>query len=261
MLVAACRMLASELPPQEQLIADPLAHLFVDERAIEAARADPDLQLGIRMRTRYIDDAIKTFVAAHTDAQVLLLGAGLDARAYRLTVDAPFFEVDFPDTLSYKAAAAQRAGLAEPPRRVAVPVDMASEAVASPLLAAGFDSRRPSVVVWEGVINYLRNEEAEAVVQQLSDLLSPGSWLVADYVEISWFRGSFENSTKTISSNLSDGGEPLRSGLKDVKATLDSAGFEVLDDEVVELLPPRYGLALRPRKYPARIFTAVRTSG
>ena len=39
-LVAACRMLAAELPEHERLIDDPFAHLVVDDRAVAAARAD-----------------------------------------------------------------------------------------------------------------------------------------------------------------------------------------------------------------------------
>ena len=258
MLVAACRMIDTELPESERLISDPMARLFVDERAIAAAQADVHLQQVIRLRTRYIDDAVLGFVAAHPNAQILLLGAGLDCRTYRLALAAPTYEVDFPDTLKYKGEAAVKAGLAEPANRIAVPVDMASVAVLAPLEASGFDRSRPTLVVWEGVVNYLTNDEAEAVVQQLGDLLTPGSVLVCDYVENAWFKDNFKASTKTISTNLRDGGEPLKSGLHDVKATLAGAGFEMVDDEAVELLAPRYGRPAKPRFYPARVFTAVK---
>jgi len=258
MLVAACRMLDSERPESERLISDPLARLFVDERAIAAAEADVHLQQVIPLRTRYIDDAVHQFVAAHPRAQILLLGAGLDCRAYRLTLSAPIYEVDFPDTLHYKAQAAAKAGLPEPENRIPVPVDMAHVAVPAPLEAAGFDRSRPTLVVWEGVVNYLTNDQAEAVVQQLGDLLAVGSMLVCDYVENSWFNENFQTSTETLKANLRTGGEPLKSGLHDVKATLSANGFDMIDDEAVELLPPRYGRPTKPRFYPARIFTAVK---
>ncbi|MCU1343936.1 MAG: Methyl transferase, putative, family protein [Acidimicrobiia bacterium] len=246
------------MPSDMQLFSDPLADLFIDERAIAAARADVGLQQSIRLRTRYIDEAVLAFAVAYPGAQVLLLGAGLDARAYRLVIDASFFEVDFPATLEYKAAKAAAAGLVSPPHRKVVPVDLANETIEQPLVAAGFDRNCPTIVVWEGVINYLTNAECEAVVAELAALVVAGSQLVADYVEISSFAGEFKARTRSISSDLGEGGEPLRSGLHDVKGTLGAAGFDVIDDEAVELLPPRYGEPLKPRKYPARIFTAVR---
>jgi methyltransferase (TIGR00027 family) len=258
-LVAACRMLAAEQPEEERIIDDPFAHLVVDDAAVAAARADEPLQNNIRLRTRYIDDAVVRFAAAHAGErpQVLLLGAGLDARAYRLPVAADFFEVDFPATLERKAEVLADATPLAP--RTAVPVDLATTSFVEPLEAAGFDPNRPTIVVWEGVINYLSADAAEDVVEQVARVLAPGGQLVADYAEMAWFKGSnFERSTSAISKRLSDGGEPLRAGIRDVRATLDRVDLDLVDDEAVEDLRPRYGLAPRERVYPARIFTAVR---
>lgn len=257
-------MLAAELPEGERLIDDPFARLVVDEAAIAAARADEPLQNVIRLRTRYIDDAVAAFVTAHAGEhpQVLLLGAGLDARPYRmqLTTVAPettFFEVDFPATLDLKAEVL--AGFTPLVARTTVPVDLAERSFVEPLLEAGFHPSRPTIVVWEGVINYLDATTAESVVEQIASVLAPGGQLVADYVEMAWFKGTdFERSTETISANLAEGGEPLRAGLRDMYGTLDRHGFEVLDDEAVELLRPRYGLEPRTRHYPARMITAHR---
>ena len=260
-LVAACRMLAAELPEPERLIDDPYAHLVVDDVALAAARADEPLQNVIRLRTRYIDDAIRAFVACQIPPrpQVLLLGAGFDARAFRMDVDADFFEVDFPATLALKAEALS--GVEPKVRRVAVPVDLAAAGFVDPLIGAGFDQERSTIVVCEGVINYLDAATAESVVEQVARLLSPGGQLVADYVEMTWFKGGdFERPTGAISKRLRDGGEPLRDGLPDIHGTLDRHGFDVIDDEALELLPPRYGLEPRERHYPARMVTTVRRS-
>jgi methyltransferase (TIGR00027 family) len=258
-LVAACRMLAAEQSPDERLIDDPFARLVVDDAAIAAARADPPLQNVIRLRTRYVDDAVKAFVLAHAgDApQVLLLGAGLDARAFRMHVEASFFEVDFPATLQLKEQAL--AGAQPTSRRTLVPVDLAASSFVEPLVAAGYDPTRPTIVVWEGVVNYLDAATAESVVEQIERVVAAGSQLVADYVEMAWFKGaSFERSTAAIAERLRAGGEPLRAGLPDVHGTLDRHGFDVIDDEATEELRPRYGLAPAARYYPARLFTAVR---
>ncbi len=174
-LVAACRMLAAELPEHERLIDDPFARLVVDDESIAAARADLALQLVIRLRTRYIDDAVAAFAAARTgqQPQVLLLGAGLDARPFRMDVDAAFYEVDFPATLELKSELL--AGYTPYSTRTAVPVDLAGERFVAPLIASGFDPRRPTIVVWEGVINYLGADTAEAVVAQIAEGSHPAA--------------------------------------------------------------------------------------
>ncbi len=256
-------MLADELPAAERLIADPYARLLVDDAAIAAARADPALQNVIRLRTRYIDDAVAVFVAmsatgnVESRPQVLVLGAGLDARAYRMPVTATFFEVDFPATLALKADLL--AGNEPVSPRIEVPVDLAVDSYVGPLVDAGYDPARPTIVVWEGVINYLDGAAAERVVEQISGSVSPGSRLVADYAEMSWFAGStFERATAVIASRLRDDGEPLRSGIRDMHGTLDRTGFDVIDDVATEDLRPRYGLDPCDRHYPARMVTAQR---
>ena len=165
-LVAACRMLAAELPEDERLINDPFAHLVVDNRAIAAAREDEHLQNVIRLRTRYIDDTVTSFIAAHAGHRphVLLLGAGMDARAYRMDVDtlspdAAFFEIDFPATLELKGELL--AGHTPAVQRTVVPVDLAEREFVEPLIGAGYDTDRPAIVVWEGVIHYLGRSDRQ----------------------------------------------------------------------------------------------------
>jgi methyltransferase (TIGR00027 family) len=258
-LVAACRMLAAELPDSEALVNDPYAHLVADEASVAAARVDEPLQNTIRLRSKYIDDAVIAFAGTHRTerGQMLLLGAGLDARAFRLALDINVYEIDFPETLTLKAELFGDIAPLSP--RAVVPVDMAEQSFVGPLVNAGFDVDQPTIVVWEGVINYLTNAEAESVVEQIGTILAPGGQLVADYVELSWFKKQgFDGATKKISAQLSNGGEPLKAGLRDAAGTLDRFGFDVIDDEAVEDLRPRYGLDARKRFYPARIFTASR---
>ena len=252
-------MLAAEQPVAERLIDDPFARLVVDDDAIAAARADEALQHVIRLRTRYIDDAITTFVTADPDRhrQVVLLGAGLDARAYRMTVPATFFELDFPATLARKGEVLAAHSPSAP--RTMVPVDLAAESFVPPLIDAGFDPARPAIVVWEGVSMYLSAAAAEAVVAQVGSVVVVGSQLVADYVEMAWFKDSgFERNTASIARQLDDGGERLKAGVSDMRSTLDANGFDVLDDVATEDLRPRYGLDPRERFYPARMVTATR---
>jgi methyltransferase (TIGR00027 family) len=250
-------MLASELPGDEALMRDPFAYLVADGAATAAARADASLQRSIRLRTRYIDDAVLAFASLHPRPQIVLLGAGYDARAYRLDISATVYEIDFPATLAHKAAL--MAHIAPINTRIAVPVDLASASFVEPLHAAGFDPILPVIVVWEGVSFYLSTRAATSVVVEVGAISAPGSVFVADYAEVARAgTQGFGNATDAMAAQLGDGGEPLRSGLSDMRSTLDAAGFEVVDDELIELLSPRYGQPIGIRQYHSRIVTARR---
>jgi methyltransferase (TIGR00027 family) len=259
-LVAACRALAAELPESERLITDPFAEYFVDAKAMDAARANEPLQRVIRLRTRVIDDALLAFAEHHLRPQILLLGAGVDARALRLEVAARFFEVDLPATLAHKESALDRLiGVmpsltpSQKQSRIVVPVDLGCQPPRAPLVDAGFDADAPAFVVWEGVINYLENGSASATVRDLGELLVSGSQVIADYVENTAYDAGARAKTKAVAGELRSGGEPLRSGLLDFRGTFAEAGFRVIADTAIEDLAARYGLRERPAIYPSRI--------
>lgn len=70
---------------EKELFSDPYAHLFAEAgaHAEEGTRrylALPFFREGIRLRTRFIDD----FVRANLGNEVVILGAGFDARAMRM---------------------------------------------------------------------------------------------------------------------------------------------------------------------------------
>jgi methyltransferase (TIGR00027 family) len=258
MLVAACRALAEECEPSERLISDPFARSFVDDRAMDAARLDQPLQRVLRLRTRYIDDRVTAFCVSHPKAEVLLLGAGLDARPFRLDIDARFIEMDMPASVDGKQQILDSLGVTARDRR-AVGVDLTVDRVPPALSALGFDTSSPAFVVWEGVVFYLNETDAIGVINDLASVLASGSELIFDYSDRPKGGGSeIKTNTEKIAASLSAGGEPLRNGLSDALETLDVAGFDVLDDGAVEELGPRYGLAPFARVYPARILHARR---
>ncbi|HEV8296379.1 MAG TPA: class I SAM-dependent methyltransferase [Acidimicrobiales bacterium] len=259
MLVAACRALALHDPVGASLCDDPFARSFVDDRALADARGDPALQRVIWLRTRYIDDAVTAFVRTHRNAQVVLLGAGLDARALRLGLDARFFEVDLPATLAAKERMLGDRALASVSTRRGVSVDLASEGFAAPLRAAGLDPEAPTIAVLEGVTNYLSGDSAERLAAQLPDVVAPGGCFVVDYVPRRSFDRGFGEQTSATESLLRGGGDVLRSGFADIRVSLERQGFDVVDDEAIDLLAARYGVDAAPKRiYPARILTACR---
>ncbi len=134
--------------------------------------------LTIVPRTVAIDDAIR----AQVTGQLVILGAGLDSRAWRMSelASTTVFEVDQPASQKEKV---RRIGARAPlALRVAqVPVDLNSGALARGLQDAGFDPRARTTWVWEGVIPYLPAAAVAATLGELSTQSAPGSRLVLTY--------------------------------------------------------------------------------
>ncbi|MFI1992167.1 class I SAM-dependent methyltransferase [Actinoplanes sp. NPDC020271] len=173
---------------------DPTAALLLDddERAmVDRARdgRQPDgwaermayemvLRCGELMvpRTVAIDDAVRERPAG----QVVILGAGLDGRAWRMPelADADVYEVDQPASQQDKRDRA--AGLdGKPP--TFVPVDFARDRLGDALAAAGHRAAEPTTWVWEGVVPYLTRDQVAGTVQAVASISAPGSRLVVNY--------------------------------------------------------------------------------
>lgn len=105
LMVAAARARETERP--DGVVRDPFAARLAGARG--AALADkllnPDwLGIGVGLRCRTIDDMLLEAIAAHQIRTVVVLGAGLDTRAWRLELprDLRWIEVDFAPILDYK---------------------------------------------------------------------------------------------------------------------------------------------------------------
>ena len=184
-------------------------------------------------RTRLIDDAVLAALAEGV-GQVLILGAGFDCRAYRLPgiERARVFEIDHPAT-----SAAKRTRLAAlldaPPSHVTfVAVDFDRQPLLAALDAAGCDRTVPSLVVWEGVSNYLAAAAVDATLRDLATFAA-GSRILFTYVH----RGVLDGSVpfvgaERIAATVQRAGEPWTFGLDptEVPAYLAARGLALVDD-------------------------------
>jgi methyltransferase (TIGR00027 family) len=198
--MALQRALESRRPAGSRLFVDPYAEAFLRPslrllavaagvaglRRIATGLYDAVGGTGPRpsaiVRTRVIDDAVTE--AAARVRQCVLLGAGYDTRAHRLPALAymPVFEVDHPRTQAAKRAAVDRLALDRSRIRY-VPVDFERDDTRPALDAAGFDASAPTVVVWEGVTNYLTAEAVDATLAVVHDLIEAGGLLVMTYID------------------------------------------------------------------------------
>jgi len=179
---------AAKLLPVRAAVVHRVARLLVAAGATSALRRRfaPIMDI-LTMRTLAIDEALAEALGsplAPAIDQLVILGAGLDARAFRLhgLAHVDVFEVDHPATQAYKRArSSTHSPLARSLRFVAV--DFERERLDDRLLFAGHDPGRRSAWIWEGVIVYLSDAALRTTLHSVAALSPPGSRLLAQYRE------------------------------------------------------------------------------
>ncbi|GAA4837899.1 class I SAM-dependent methyltransferase [Saccharopolyspora rosea] len=202
LLVAAGRAVQTSDPAG--LVNDPFAALFVDRARTSpplptrpgepwptaaddeavAARTDAFWALMSRfqgVRSRFFDAAL-TGAAERGAGQVVLLAAGLDARAFRLDwpEGAVIYEIDQPRVLEFKDEVLAEHGAEPRCTRRTVPVDLRDD-WAGALRAAGFDPARPTAWLAEGLLTFLPAAAEEELLTTVEGLSAPGSALAVEY--------------------------------------------------------------------------------
>jgi methyltransferase (TIGR00027 family) len=168
---------AAQWPPVRRYV-----ERYIDERWPAGPRASAIV------RTRFIDDLVADAVSVGA-TQVVLLGAGYDSRAYRLSALAavPVVEIDHPATQRAKMQVVKARIPAGRRTHVRfVPLDLSREK----LDAAGLDTAARTVVIWEGVTNYLTADAVDATLRSLAGTLAQGSRIVFTYVDRSALEGT-----------------------------------------------------------------------
>lgn len=128
-------------------------------------------------RTVVIDDAVRE----RGHGQLVILGAGLDGRAWRMDSlrHATVFEVDQPASQAEKRRRA--AQLSPVTDIVFVPVEFGVQSLREALATAGHLPDQPTTWIWEGVLPYLTDEQVRMTLTDVAALWAPGSQLIATY--------------------------------------------------------------------------------
>jgi methyltransferase (TIGR00027 family) len=132
------------------------------------------------VRTRFYDEYFLAAAAAGI-RQVVILAAGLDSRAYRLSWPAGtvLYEVDQPSVLEFKTRALAEFGAAPVADRRPVGADLREDWPTS-LRANGFDSSRPTAWTAEGLLGYLPADAQDRLLDTVTELSAPGSRLATE---------------------------------------------------------------------------------
>lgn len=190
-------------------------------------RAQPALRVAslglfehVALRTSAIDRALVDALEREAALQLVLLGAGLDARAARMPelIGAAVFEVDHPLTQAYKRKKLENARAPQAEIRW-VPVDFERDRLETSLERAGHDAGRASFWIWEGVTPYLTSDAIETTLVAIAARSAHGSTLAMTYVlpELASFARLSHPFVRPAFEVL---GEPLR-GIMSASAAAD----------------------------------------
>lgn len=192
---------AQESKRKDALFHDPYAEQLAGERGNEIVRRlehGTSSAWSIITRTAVLDELIMDAVRDGADT-ILNLAAGLDARPYRLALPAGirWIEVDFPEMIAYKegklAAARPRCEL----QRIAL--DLTDRTARQRLFARLNESSRQLLVITEGLLIYLTQEDVASLAQDLHAMPHFQRW-IADALTTELFEWLLKKQFKTFAT-------------------------------------------------------------
>jgi methyltransferase (TIGR00027 family) len=244
--------------PERRLVQDDLAYAFLPRglRAVVGTtrlplvrrlmigateRSGPGLWANLTCRKRFIDEKLDESLAG-IDA-VIVLGAGLDTRAYRLArrADIPVFEVDMPVNIERKAATVDRVLGGTPPSVHLVAVDFEHDDLAAELAKHGHRGESRTFFVWEGVTQYLTEDAVRATFSYLRSAAA-GSRLVFTYVQRDFIDGTNLYGSKSAYRRFREKQQVWKFGLKpdEVAGFIAEYGWGLVEQAGPEYFVRRY---------------------
>jgi methyltransferase (TIGR00027 family) len=205
-------------------------------------------------RTSFYDAALRRHLPGID--QLVILGAGFDTRAYRLSPENPVqcFEIDQPRTQTFKLEMLKDAGLATS-LATYVAADFETEDWFGKLVAAGYDPARPTFFLWEGVTMYLDRDSVEATLRRIAGT-APGSVVAFDYFSATIVK-SMSLYMRYARATTNFIGEPITFGIDNTPPARERAAEFVAAFDLALEEHRNIGTETRRRPAPAGFITAI----
>jgi methyltransferase (TIGR00027 family) len=158
--------------------------------------------------------------------QVLVVGAGFDTLCLRLAPQhnhVQFFEVDHPATSAAKARGVALEG--QPANMIQIAADLGEQPLSKVLSEDGrWQSSLPSVLLAEGLFQYLTDDEVRGLLRDAAACTSPGSRFT--------FTHAIPGERRMVSILTRLIGEPWKSAVrsKDLPEYVEGTGWTMISD-------------------------------
>ena len=181
---------------KKPLLVDPYAYLFVSAQGEEILRVSlkrwPFFAQYLVVRAKYFDDHLKEFFQGNHVSQIVILGAGNDMRASRLSFlkEKKVYEVDFQDRILQKKNLLKKALGKLPHNTFYVGSDVRRGSLIKDLVHAGFVISEKTVFVMEGLIYYLKQPGVDHLFDELSQIPLQENLYLLDHISVDMTRKS-----------------------------------------------------------------------
>jgi len=253
--IAIVRGIESEKPENERICYDPYARQFVNPFLYKFVRffdrigyseiKGPGVMGFLTVRERHIDEYLKTCLADGLE-QLVILGAGYDARAYRfeeLKHGVKVFEVDHPASQATKLEKLEQIFGSLPAHVTFVDIDFNAQRLDRRLFESGYDERLKTLFIWQGVTQYLTPEAVDSTLAFIADHSGPGSSVIFDYMYPTLLDGTVKRGEVTnMRSKRWASGEMMVFGIAEgtVIQFLEERGFNHVHDADAKYLHETY---------------------
>ena len=260
--IAIVRGIESEKPEGERICYDPYARQFVNGFLYHFVRffdklgysetKGPGVMGFLAVRERHVDEFLKMQIQAGTE-QVVILGAGLDARAYRFEELKKIcvFEVDHPASQASKIEKVKQIFGDLPAHVTYVPIDFNAQTLEARLPESGYDESHKTLFIWQGVTQYLTPEAVDSTLAFITNYSPSGSSVIFDYMYPTLLDGTVRRGeVANMRSRRWASGEMLVFGISEgaVKDFLEKRGFADVKDADHKFLNDTYFHGLNAKR-------------
>ncbi|WP_158605616.1 SAM-dependent methyltransferase [Amycolatopsis panacis] len=190
----------------DRLFRDDLAEAFVaagpSHLSASISEHAPVMSGYLALRTRHFDD----WLLERTNSgipQVVILAAGLDARAYRLPLpaDTRVFEIDLPEVVAFKENVLAQLGTEPTCAVTMVGADLREDWPNTLVNSTSFDRTVATAWLVEGVLPYLSDADNDRLLDDVFRLSTPHSHLAAEHVNSAITRFAKEGPGRVVASH------------------------------------------------------------
>lgn len=248
--IAFHRVVEMFMPEDERVFSDPYAIRFINpemlehmaknpietqKKSEELEKLFPGVHNSIVARVRYFDDFVEKLIDEGLE-QLVILGAGYDTRAYRiegLKEDIKVFEVDHPNTQSFKIQKVREIFGSVPNHVVYVPIDFDTQKLDQRLLESGYERSKKTLFIMEGLVMYIPPNAVDETISFIVNNSGKGSAVIFDYVPQSVVDGTSDLEVgKNLHNHAKEYREPLQFGIEEgtLETFLKERGFSSIEN-------------------------------